>query len=205
MLVDRILLGAVLTLSMAAAARGENWPQFRGPAENGIPSESRLPTAWGPDNHIAWSVEIPGKAWSQPVVWGDRIYVTTAIPQPPATPAAAPATEPAAGAGGGQASGEGGGDDASATKPAEAAAPAAAPATEPAPSEAAPQDTPAEGDYPRRRGGGRGRGGFGFGGETPDQVYRWEVMCLDRATGKAIWQPLAHEGKTTLPIHRTNT
>ena len=205
MLVDRILLGAVLTLSMAAAARGENWPQFRGPAENGIPSESRLPTAWGPDNHIAWSVEIPGKAWSQPVVWGDRIYVTTAIPQPPATPAAAPATEPAAGAGGGQASGEGGGDDASATKPAEAAAPAAAPATEPAPSEAAPQDTPAEGDYPRRRGGGRGRGGFGFGGETPDQVYRWEVMCLDRATGKPIWQQLAHEGKPTLPIHRTNT
>ncbi|MGE0537063.1 MAG: PQQ-binding-like beta-propeller repeat protein [Pirellulales bacterium] len=166
-------------MAATTSARGENWPQFRGPNENGLPTESRLPTEWGPDKNIAWQVELPGKAWSQPVVWGDRIFVTTAIPQ--GAPAAT--AEPAAGNGGG-------GDD--------TAAEPAAPAAEDAPERERP-------DYPDRPRRNRRRGGFGFGGETPDEVYRWEVMCLDRATGKILWQQLAHEGKPTLPIHRTNT
>ncbi|MBX9788623.1 MAG: PQQ-like beta-propeller repeat protein [Pirellulales bacterium] len=199
MLVTRILMSVVLALAFVPAAMAENWPQFRGPGVNGLPTESRLPTEWGPEKNIAWQVDLPGKAWSQPVVWGDRVFLTTAIPQAPTTtPAAAPATEPPAAAG----NGEGGGDDAPAPAT-KATGPAVEPAAAPTAGETATQDPPAEGDYPRR--GRRGRGGFGFGGETPDQVYRWELLCLDRATGKVLWQQLAHEGKPTLPIHRTNT
>ena len=54
-------------------------------------------------------------------------------------------------------------------------------------------------------GGGRGgRGGFGRG-TPPDVVYRWEVYCLDRATGKIVWKELALEGKPRVPIQQSNT
>lgn len=190
----KCLILACLLVGMASVARGENWPQFRGPAGTGVPSESRLPTTWAPDKNIAWQVEIPGQAWSQPVVWGDRIFITTAIPE---EEQAAPETVDAAG--------EKNEDDYPAktddAKPHDEAKPA-----EPA---AEKDDTnkdevkPAEGkrDQPRRRRGGGG----GFGGSIPDRVYRWKVMCLDASTGAIKWEQLAHEGKPTIPIHRTNT
>lgn len=54
------------------------------------------------------------------------------------------------------------------------------------------------------RGGRGGPGGFG-GGSPPDVVYRWEVYCLDRATGKVLWKELALEGKPRVPIQQSNT
>lgn len=58
----------------------------------------------------------------------------------------------------------------------------------------------------RRPGGGGGRpGGFGRGrNQPPDAVYRWEVYCFDRTTGKELWKTLALERKPTIPSHRTN-
>jgi outer membrane protein assembly factor BamB len=55
--------------------------------------------------------------------------------------------------------------------------------------------------------GGFGGGGFGGrgGGSPPNAVYRWKVMCLDRATGKVLWENLAKEGKPSISIHSTNT
>src|SRR5260370_40281163 len=49
-----------------------------------------------------------------------------------------------------------------------------------------------------------GRGGFG-GGRPPDVVYRWQVYCLDRATGKVLWKQIALEGKPRIPIQQSNT
>src|SRR5690606_24200110 len=37
------------------------------------------------------------------------------------------------------------------------------------------------------------------------KVFQWHVLCLDRKTGRVLWDQTAHEGKPTLPIHRTNT
>ena len=53
--------------------------------------------------------------------------------------------------------------------------------------------------------GGKGPGGFGKGGKAPDVLYRWEVHCLDRATGKTLWKSSAIEKKPAIPTHSTNT
>jgi outer membrane protein assembly factor BamB len=58
-------------------AIAENWPQWRGPASNGISRESGLPTRWGPDEHIVWKALLAGTGTSSPIVWGDRVFVTS--------------------------------------------------------------------------------------------------------------------------------
>src|SRR6185503_11544281 len=63
----------------ALGARGENWPQFRGPTGQGISTEKHLPTEWSKDQNVAWRTEIPGDGWSSPIVWGDRVFLTTAL------------------------------------------------------------------------------------------------------------------------------
>jgi outer membrane protein assembly factor BamB len=62
-----------------AVGRGGDWPQFRGPGGGGVAEEKRLPAEWGKDRNIAWKVKVPGYGWSCPVVWGDKVFVTTAV------------------------------------------------------------------------------------------------------------------------------
>ena len=64
---------------MPAMAHAGNWPQFRGPQSAGVATQTALPTEWGPDKNVEWKVQIPGVAWSSPIVWGDKVFVTTAI------------------------------------------------------------------------------------------------------------------------------
>lgn len=66
------------------AAYSANWPQWRGPGANGISAESGLPTSWAPDRNISWKTAIPGRGRSSPVIWGDRIFLTTDIDAGPA-------------------------------------------------------------------------------------------------------------------------
>src|SRR5438552_17304667 len=73
----RVLL-AFLAL-LAPAARGENWPQWRGALGTGVSTEKGLPTEWSRDRNIAWRTELPGLGVSSPVVWGDRVFVTYQI------------------------------------------------------------------------------------------------------------------------------
>jgi outer membrane protein assembly factor BamB len=68
---------AVVFLTIPVAA--ENWPQWRGPGGQGISRETRLPSNWTPDRNIAWKVEVPGRGHSAPVVWNDRVFITTAL------------------------------------------------------------------------------------------------------------------------------
>jgi len=58
-----------------------NWPSFRGPAASGIADDQNLPITWDvtKGTNIKWKTPIRGLAHSSPVVWGDRVYVTTAI------------------------------------------------------------------------------------------------------------------------------
>ena len=69
------LLFAALVLAAA------NWPQFRGPHASGKADGAHLPDRWSAADgtNIAWRTAIPGLAHSSPVVWGDRVFVTTAI------------------------------------------------------------------------------------------------------------------------------
>ncbi|MBL7184878.1 MAG: PQQ-binding-like beta-propeller repeat protein [Phycisphaerae bacterium] len=72
-----IVVAASLALSPVALAEA-NWPQFHGPSA-GVAEDSVLPSAWSTTENVAWTLGIPGRAWSSPIVWGNRIFVTSAI------------------------------------------------------------------------------------------------------------------------------
>ena len=70
-------LAAILVL-VTTTLPAENWPQFRGPTGQGISSETSPPLKWSSTENVAWKTPIPGQAWSSPIVWGDRVFLTTA-------------------------------------------------------------------------------------------------------------------------------
>ena len=77
-------------LAAASPAAAQNWPSFRGPDANGVAAaSSKPPSKWdlSSSRNVAWKVPVPGLAHSSPIVWGDRIYVTTAVPAAVGTPA----------------------------------------------------------------------------------------------------------------------
>jgi outer membrane protein assembly factor BamB len=119
---------ALLTETLAATAAIPSWPQFRGKNAAGIGDGESPPTTWGaePGKGVRWKTEIPGLGHSSPVVWGDRLFVTTAVSSRPDPEIRLRAT------------------------PMESAA------------DNAPQS--------------------------------WRVYCLDRHTGKILWQRTAYEG-----------
>src|SRR5688572_15590371 len=76
------LLMYTLSISAATAPRpGRDWPQFRGIAAAGIAEGFSLPAEWDvkTKKNIAWATDIPGLGHSSPVVWGDDIFISTAI------------------------------------------------------------------------------------------------------------------------------
>lgn len=134
----KVLLALLFLLTLVGpvvAQSDAHWPQWRGPFFNGI-ARGDAPTVWSDTKNIKWKTQIPGRGHSTPVIWADKIFLTTAIPV-----GTVPVT---------------------------------------------PQPSPAEG---RRAGGGAG----------PLVEHRFEVLCLDRKTGKILWQRTAktatpHEG-----------
>src|SRR5262249_25171046 len=75
----RISLTCVAVL-FAAAARGEDWPQFRGPTGLGFTQEKNLPTQWGGPDHknVRWKSRLVGEGHASPIVSGGRLFVSTA-------------------------------------------------------------------------------------------------------------------------------
>ena len=131
---------ATATLCVIVQAQtAAHWPQWRGPFFNGM-ARGDAPVTWSDTSNIKWKTQIPGRGHSTPAIWGDRIFVTTAI----ATGKAAPTPSPTEEAGG-----------------------------------------------ERRRGAG--------GGAGPLVEHNFDVLALDRKTGKILWQRTAkvatpHEG-----------
>ncbi len=76
---------AMVALLAACIAFAGDWPQFRGPSASGIGDGAKPPVKWDAAKgaNIVWSVEIPGLADSSPIVWGDRVFVTTAVSSDP--------------------------------------------------------------------------------------------------------------------------
>jgi outer membrane protein assembly factor BamB len=56
----------------------ENWPQWRGPALNGISSEKNLPARWTIEENITWKLALPAWSGSTPIIWGERIFLNVA-------------------------------------------------------------------------------------------------------------------------------
>ncbi|MCP3982336.1 MAG: PQQ-binding-like beta-propeller repeat protein [bacterium] len=75
-----VALGAVVTISGAVAGQGD-WPSFRGTRAAGVAPGAEAPTSWdmASGTNIAWKTAIPGLGHSSPVIWGDKLFVTTAI------------------------------------------------------------------------------------------------------------------------------
>ncbi len=119
-----------------AAEQMHNWPAWRGPAANGVAPYGDPPLNWDERTNIKWKVEIPGRGVSTPIVWGQQVFLSTAIDT---------------------------------GRVAEGA-------------------TKSE-DQPERP----------FGIKFPDTFYKYVVLCLDRTTGKTLWErtaveDLPHEG-----------
>lgn len=68
-------------LLLVARADGQQWPSFRGPHATGIGDGQHPPLSWDAttSRNVAWKVSLPGLGHSSPVVWGDRVFVTTAV------------------------------------------------------------------------------------------------------------------------------
>ena len=165
-----LLVASLTALAVVLPPNTEDhWPQWRGPFFNGM-ARGTAPTEWNDTKNIKWKVPVAGRGFSTPVIWGDRIFLTTAVPtgkkaEPVENNQAAPnATTPGAATPG----------------------PGAPGAATPGPG------APGGG---QRRGGG---GGFG-GGAGSGEEQKFTVLCLDRKSGKVLWERVArtatpHEG-----------
>lgn len=136
----RLTAAVVLLLpALALVARaGDNWPSFRGGPQPTIAEEATLPDTWDKKTNVKWVTEIPGDGWSSPVVWGRRVFVTSAL-------------------------------------------------------------SDAKGPAHRK-----GLYIEDLNGKPPPGDFRWLVTCLDRDSGKVLWQHEAFKGPAT-PLHIKNT
>jgi outer membrane protein assembly factor BamB len=73
----RCLLACLAALVSFLPALADNWPQWRGPTNDGICKETNLPTEWGQTQNIVWKLPMPGQAGSTPIVWDNHIFLTS--------------------------------------------------------------------------------------------------------------------------------
>lgn len=71
------LAAGLLLLVPTAAVLADNWPQWRGPTNDCISKEKNPPTKWSEKENIAWKLPMPGEAGSTPIIWGERIFLTS--------------------------------------------------------------------------------------------------------------------------------
>ena len=69
----------VLFLFVAGLIRAENWPGWRGPSGDGVSNGKGIPTKWSSTENIAWRIAIPGEGHSSPIVWGDKVFLTSSL------------------------------------------------------------------------------------------------------------------------------
>src|SRR5437763_365754 len=85
MKVRTLALPTLLTLLLALqparadATKAENWPAWRGPRGDGTSSARSIPARWGDTENVRWKRKLPGRGYSSPVVWGDRVFVTWCV------------------------------------------------------------------------------------------------------------------------------
>jgi outer membrane protein assembly factor BamB len=71
---------ALPLLAAPATDADHYWPQWRGPHATGVSNFATPPTEWSETKNLRWKVEIPGRGSGTPVIWGDRVFVLTAVP-----------------------------------------------------------------------------------------------------------------------------
>ncbi len=81
----RLVLALIVLVVGFTATQAQNWPQFRGPSATGVSEGKAKPVKWdaSTSQNVRWKTPIPGLSHSSPVVWGDKIFVTTAVSSAP--------------------------------------------------------------------------------------------------------------------------
>jgi outer membrane protein assembly factor BamB len=120
-----VLAGAFLMALLTITSCTTNWPQFRGPDQNMVATGKNLPQVWNDSTNIRWTAEMKGDSWASPVVWGNKVFVTSAL--------------------------------------------------------RVKEDT-----------------------SYLQDIYRWEVTCIDVNTGEVLWNQVAREGNPRIKIHRAH-
>lgn len=69
----------LLVLNNMNVMQAQNWPCWRGPNGDGTSIETNLPTLWDSITNVAWKTLVPGKGYSSPVIWKDKLFLTTAL------------------------------------------------------------------------------------------------------------------------------
>jgi outer membrane protein assembly factor BamB len=76
---NRVVWAIALSAVSVWPVLADNWPQFRGTQGGLAPDHPSLPASWNQTQNVVWKVNVPGRSWSSPVVWGDHVFVTTVI------------------------------------------------------------------------------------------------------------------------------
>lgn len=169
----------VSIIFLLSCSKSGNWPQFRGAGGNMDANGRNLPESWSTDTNVVWAYPINGTGWSSPVVWGNKVIFLSTFPvnvkERPMMPMGGP--PPGAGRQG----------------------------ERPDPVQVSPQGNPG-GLPPRSQ--FTPQGGPGMQGEDTlykQDVYRWEVTCIDLKSGKELWKRIAYEGNPKVNKNPMNT
>lgn len=203
---------------------GDDWPQFRGPGGAAISTEKQVPDKWGADKNIAWKTKLPGYGWSSPIIWGDKVFLTTAVSDKQRKPSpgfGGPGEFGGGPPGGGRPGGGGPGMFMGFAPPGQIMPDflqGMLRMSDEQKKQLQELQKEADGKLDKilndeqrkqikdmRDGFRRGGGGFGGMQRPPDAVYKLEVYCLDRASGKELWKKIAYEGKPHIPTQPSNT
>ena len=76
-----IILTLLILIVRIGSVPADNWPMWRGPRGDGTSSESGVPLRWSSRDNIAWKVKIPGVGHASPIVWEDRVFIVTCLPE----------------------------------------------------------------------------------------------------------------------------
>ena len=71
----RVVGTGIMAVATVATLSAENWPQWRGPAKNGVSTEKGVPLKWSTTENIAWKLAMPGRSGSTPIIWGETIFL----------------------------------------------------------------------------------------------------------------------------------
>lgn len=90
-----LLAGLVVTsavcvraaMPFAVSQEAQHWPQWRGPEGNGVSKATGLPTTWSMEKNVLWKTALPSWSGGTPVIWGDRVFITSASKPPEKTAA----------------------------------------------------------------------------------------------------------------------
>jgi hypothetical protein len=80
-LIAALAMGSLALIDLTADTTAERyWPQWRGPHATGVSRTADPPVEWSETKNVRWKIEIPGRGSGTPVIWGDKLFVLTAVP-----------------------------------------------------------------------------------------------------------------------------